>query len=49
MEKAEMDWEKEINERRKTDKYYTQNELLDIIFQLISVLSALQKKFNLII
>ena len=43
MEKAEMDWEKEINERRKTDKYYTQNELLDIIFQLISVLSALQK------
>ena len=43
MEKAEMDWEKEINERRKIDKYYTQKELLDIIFQLVSVLSLLQK------
>ena len=43
MELAEMDWEKEINERRKISKYYTQKELLDIIFQLISALSALQK------
>ena len=43
MEKAENDWEKDIYERRKTDNYYTQKELLNIIFQLISVLSSLQK------
>ena len=43
MEKAEKDWEKEICQRRKTDNYYTENELLNITFQLISVLSSLQK------
>ena len=43
MEKADMDWEKEICERRKNNNYYTKKELLNIIFQLVTALSSLQK------
>ncbi len=43
MEKADKDWEKEISERRKVYNFYTQKELLNIIFQLVSTLSLLQK------
>ena len=43
MEKAEKDWEEEISERKQTDKYYTEKELFNIIFQLVSVLSLLEK------
>ena len=43
MEKADMDWEKEICERRKNNNFYSENELLNILFQLVSVLSSLEK------
>ena len=43
MEKADKDWEKEICKRRENDNYYTQNELINIIFQLVTALSSLQK------
>ena len=43
MEKADMDWEKEICERRKNNNFYTENELLNILFQLVTVLSSLQQ------
>ena len=43
MEKADMDWEKEICERRKNSNFYTENELLNILFQLVTVLSSLQQ------
>ena len=36
MEKADMDWEKEICERRKNSNFYTENELLKILFQLVN-------------
>ena len=43
MEKADKDWETEISERRKCYNFYTQKELLNIIFQLVTTLSTLQK------
>ena len=43
MEKAERDWDKEINTRSQLHLYYTQKEILDIMKQLIGVLSLLQK------
>ena len=43
MEKAERDWDKEINKRSQLHLYYTQKEILDIMKQLIGVLSLLQK------
>ena len=43
MEKAEKDWDNEISERRKLDLYYTEKELLNIMKQLITTLSLLQK------
>ena len=43
MEKAERDWDKEINSRSQLNLYYTQKEILDIMKQLIGVLSLLQK------
>jgi hypothetical protein len=43
MEKAERDWDKEINIRSQYELYYTEKELLNIIYQLITTLSLLQK------
>ena len=43
MEKAQRDWDKEINIRRLHKLYYTENELLNIITQLITTLSLLEK------
>ena len=43
MELAERDFEKEINSRRAANKYYTEEELLDIIIQLVKTLSLMQK------
>ena len=43
MELAERDFEKEINSRRTAKKYYTEEELLDIIIQLVKTLSLMQK------
>ena len=43
MELGEQDWEKEINSRRDKDLYYTEKELLNIAYQLVSTLSLLQK------
>ena len=43
MELAERDFEKEINSRRAASKYYTEEELLDIIIQLVKTLSLMQK------
>lgn len=45
MEKAERDWDKEINTRSQLNLYYTQKEILDIMKQLIGVLSLLQKSY----
>ena len=43
MELAERDFEKEINSRKAANKYYTEEELLDIIIQLVKTLSLMQK------
>ena len=43
MEKAQRDWDKEINIRRTHKLYYTENELLNIMTQLIATLSLLEK------
>ena len=43
IELAEKDWEKEINERKKSNIYYTEKELFIIMSQLISTLALLQK------
>ena len=43
MEKAERDWDKEINLRAKHKFYYTENELFNIMTQLITTLSLLEK------
>ena len=43
MEIGEYDWEKDINERRISNSYYTETELLNITTQLIKTLSLLQK------
>ena len=43
MEKAERDWDKEIIIRRDQKLYYTENELIDIMAQLITTLSLFQK------
>ncbi len=43
MEKADKDWENEISERRNKDNYYTEKELLNIMKQLITTLSLMQK------
>ena len=44
MELASTDWEKEILERKKTRKYYTEYELMSILFCLAKSLSILQKQ-----
>ena len=43
MELAERDLEKEINNRRAYKRYYSEDELLDIILQLVKTLSLMQK------
>ena len=43
MEKAERDWDQEINVRAQYGLYYKENELINIMRQLISTLSLLQK------
>ena len=43
MEKAQRDWDKEINFRRLHKLHYTENELLNIMTQLIKTLSLLEK------
>ena len=44
MEKAIKDWSHEINERKKSKKYYTQKELINILKQLLEALLFLQEK-----
>ena len=46
MEKAEKDWEEEISERKQTDKYYTEKELFNIIFQNINKLRNEKNRFD---
>ena len=43
MDLAEQDWNKEINYRAKYKKYYSENELINILRQLCSALYFLQK------
>ena len=43
MEKAETDWNTEIEKRIKLQNFYTENELIDIMKQLVSVLCYFQK------
>ena len=43
MEKAEKDWNTEITSRNKTGIYYTEKEIINIMDQLISTLSLLEK------
>ena len=43
MELAQLDWEQEINLRKKIKKYYTEKELFSITKQLIKTLSLLQR------
>ena len=44
MELASTDWEKEILERKKTKKHYTEYELMSILFCLVKSLSILQQQ-----
>ena len=44
MELATSDWEKEILERKKTNNYYSEYELMSIFFSLVKSLSILQQK-----
>ena len=43
MELALIDWEKELNERNKIKKYYTESELIVIIKSLVKTFAQLQK------
>ena len=43
MEKAERDWDQEINVRAQYGLFYKENEIINIMKQLISTLSLLQK------
>ena len=43
IELAQSDWEKEVSMRSKILKFYKENELLSILYQLVSCLSYLQK------
>ena len=44
MELGDTDWEKEIIERQKKRQYYTEKELMDIVYALISSLAKLQEE-----
>ena len=43
MEKGELDWEKEINIRRKANYFYIEEKIFNIASQLIKTLALLQK------
>ena len=43
MERGESDWNSEIEKRAKLNKFYTEKELINILKQLIDVLSYFQK------
>ena len=43
MELANIDWDKEIKKRKEKKQYYTEGELFDILKQLTSTFSLLQK------
>ena len=43
MEKGERDWDKEINYRRDNMLYYTEDEIMNIMTQLITTLSLMEK------
>ena len=43
MELAQRDWEQEINIRKSNFNYYSEKEILNIMFQLIKTLSLLQQ------
>ena len=43
MEKAERDWDNEINIRSRFNLYYSENEIINIMTQLIETLSLLEK------
>ena len=43
MEKAERDWDQEINVRAQYNLYYKENEIVNIMKQLVSILALLQK------
>ena len=43
LELADKDWEKEIISRRRYHKYYSEDELINIMWQLVKTLSLLQK------
>ena len=44
MELGNIDWEKEILERQKKNQYYTEEELMDILYVLTCTLEKLQKE-----
>ena len=44
MELGDIDWEKEILERQKQKQYYTEKELIDILYVLVNTLERLQKE-----
>ena len=44
MEKGEHDWENEIINRKKSNIYYTEQELLNILFNLVGTFAYLQQK-----
>ena len=43
MELIEIDWEVELKQRKALLKYYSENELLEIIFQLVRTLTIMQR------
>ena len=43
MEKAERDWDQEINVRSQYNLFYKESELLNIMKQITSTLVAMQK------
>ena len=45
MELADIDWEKEINNRKLSKNYYTEGEIYKIMRQLIKAFSELQKNY----
>jgi serine/threonine protein kinase len=45
MELAEIDWEKEINNRKQAKNFYTEGEIYKIMRQLIKTFSELQKNY----
>ena len=45
MEVAEIDWEKEINNRKQAKNFYTEGEIYKIMRQLIKTFSELQKNY----